>query len=402
MAIALHKVSISSTIYESRPNSFKLGGAVMLSPNGLRVLDSLGVYERIRYKGFNFDKSVFKDENGKTMDGVYYWGHEKLYGYQALRVYREVIINELLTMVHECGIPIKYEMKFSNIVSESEESVEFAFTDGSTAAAPLLIGADGIHSRVRRYMYPSIKPIYSGQIGITSSVARSKLRIPAGEDYMMPVTTVAKPGAFMTAPQDFEGSEFLIGRQHVFPERDREGWDKMLSEKQGLLELLREDATGWPDVVQSALENANEQEIGFWAFYFMPRLERWTSDQQKVIILGDAAHAIPPTAGQGVNQAFEDVYILASLLARLSPKITLPNAISFWQSYRQERVDKVLDLTRKMNAKRLPPAEQAKLPPGSIWKDESSTLGAGVQMKWLYEADVDQHVSSWLEQQRNL
>ena len=78
--------------------------------------------------------------------------------------------------------------------------------------------------------------------------------------------------------------------------------------------------------------------------------------------MGDAAHAIPPTAGQDVNQAFEDTDMLALLLCNVSPRTPRQEAFDYGQDYRQKRVDRVLELTEQMNAKRLPVVEQAKLP----------------------------------------
>ena len=365
----------------------------MLSPNALRVLDDLGVYQRIRNKGFNFDILDFKNEAGEKTD-TYYFGSEKLYGYQALRIYRKVLIDELLLMLEERKIPVKYETKFSHVVSESD-IVEFTFADGFTAKASILIGADGIHSTVRKYIYPALSPKFSSFVAITSAIPRSKLRAPA--DYYMPVTIMAKPGAFVMAPQDVDGSEIMVGTQRAFPERDRAGWEEMLAGQHELLDILHKDLGSWPDIVQSALENITEGKITIWPFYGVPKLDKWASTaENRVIILGDAAHAIPPTAGQGVNQAFEDVYMLALLLAKLSPKITLSNALLFWQTFRQERIDKVLDLTQKMNAKRLPPAEQAKLAAGSIWKGED-VQGEGGQLRWLYEPELDKEVAAWVE-----
>ena len=112
------------------------------------------------------------------------------------------------------------------------------------------------------------------------------------------------------------------------------------------------------------------------------------------MILGDAAHAVPPTTGQGVNQAFENVYILALLLAKLDEKITLTKSLEYWQSFRQERVDRILDLTRSMNNKRLPPAEQEKLPEGAVWKGRAEDME---QMTWLYAPDLEKLVNEWLE-----
>lgn len=368
----------------------------MLSPNALRVLDALGVYERIRRKGYNFDILTFKDEAGQTTD-LYYFGHEKLYGYKALRVYRQVLVNELLAMVEECGIPIKYEKKFSRVVSESDDSVTFEFADGSIESASLLIGADGIHSKVRRYISPSVVPKYSGQLAITCAIPRSKLRMPAGIDYPLPATIMGKHGAFVLAPQDVEGTELLAGTQRVFPERDRAGWEELTSAKNELRDLFQMNMKDWPDIVQSALEDIDPEKISNWPFYLVPRLERWASTKGRVIILGDAAHAIPPTAGQGVNQAFEDTYTLSLLLSKLSSKVPLSDALRFWQDYRQERVDKVLDLTRMMNNKRLPAAERARLAKESVWRDESATRGEGGQLRWLYEPHLDEKMLSWVE-----
>ena len=113
-----------------------------------------------------------------------------------------------------------------------------------------------------------------------------------------------------------------------------------------------------------------------------------------MVILGEAAYAVLPTTGQGVNQAFEDVYMLALFLAKLDEKITLTKSLEYWQSFRQERVDRILDLTRSMNNKRLPPAEQAKLPEGAVWKRRAEDTE---QMTWLYAPDLEKLVNEWLE-----
>ncbi len=211
---------------------------------------------------------------------------------------------------------------------------------------------------------------------------------------------MGKPGAFLLVPQEVDDSELLMGAQRRFEERDRDGWERLGSCKQGLLDMLRENKNDWPDIAQPALEAAPVQDMGIWPFYGIPKLERWASADKRVIIVGDAAHAISPTAGQGVNQTFEDIDMLALLISKLSLGAPLRKALDFWQTYRQEKVDKVLDLTKQMNAKRLPPAEQAKLPPGAIWSDKGKTRGEGG--RWLYEPELHQQVDSWLAEQNGL
>ncbi|KAG5301912.1 kynurenine 3-monooxygenase [Histoplasma ohiense] len=393
LALALHKVHIPCTVYEGRDESYEAGGGITLSPNALRILDKLDVFARVRDKGFHFDTLAFSDGDGVIKD-LYYFGSEKLYGYRGFRIMRHLLINEMKLMLRENGTQIHFNKQFSKVIRDSQDEVVIEFADGSVETSAIVIGADGIHSTVRNHIVPDVKPVYSGMMAISSVCPRSSLRIP--ENFYLPAHILSKAGAFLMVPQEIDGSQLLIGSQRRFPEKDKDGWDALAADKQGLLDMLRENQGDWPDIVQSALENAPVENMGIWPFYGIPKFSKWASSTDRVIVLGDAAHAIPPTAGQGVNQAFEDVNMLALLLSNLSQKTPLGEALKFWQQYRQRRIDKILDLTQKMNAKRLPPAEQAKLPPGSVWADDSATTGEGGQLRWLYEPDLDEDVAEWL------
>ncbi|KAF1949855.1 kynurenine 3-monooxygenase [Byssothecium circinans] len=395
LALALHDLHIKSTVYEARSEDFDQGGGVMLSPNALRVLDSVGVLERVHKRSFHLDVLAFKDDQDKTTD-EYYFGSERLYGYSAIRIMRKELLDEMKAMLQERQIPIHFNSKLNSITADGPDQVEFTFENGNTASAPLLIGADGIHSSVRKSFLPQVKPIYAGFMGINSVVERSQLRIPEG--YHLPATVMAKPGAFLLVPQKPDGSELFIGSQRRFEELDSKGWEALRNDKQKLYDMLQENKSDWPDIVQSALEATPVDRMGFWAFYGIPPLASWLSESKRIILVGDSAHAIPPTAGQGANQAFEDVRSLATLLSKLSAKASLDKAVVKWQAYRQARINKVLDLTKQMNAKRLPEAERAKLPPGAIWSDQSLTRGDGGELRWLYEPDVAKEAEKWAQE----
>ena len=395
LALALHDLNIPSTIYESRSEDLDQGGGVMLSPNALRVLESVGVYQRVRRKSLEFDVLTFKDVKDQTTD-EYYFGSKKLYGYDAIRIMRKELLDEMRVMLKERHIAIHFDSRLDSITSDGLDKVDFTFSNGQTGSAPLVIGADGIHSTVRGTFLPQVKPMYAGFMGINSVVKRSDLRIPDG--YKLPATVMAKHGAFLLVPQKPDGSELFIGSQRRFAELDAAGWEELRKDKQKLYDMLQENKSDWPDVVQSALEATPVDRMGFWAFYGIPPLASWLSDSKRIILVGDAAHAIPPTAGQGANQAFEDVRALATLLAKLSPSVPLDKAAAQWQAYRQDRVKKVLDLTQQMNAKRLPESERAKLPPGAIWTDQSLTRGDGGELRWLYDPDLAQEAQKWVQE----
>ncbi|KAF2192170.1 FAD/NAD(P)-binding domain-containing protein [Zopfia rhizophila CBS 207.26] len=392
LAIALHRQGIASTLYELREPTVSTSGALMLSPNALRILDKLGLYERLSAQGYNFETIAFKNHEQITTDR-YYLGGKKLYQYKALRVYRQVLLTELRAMVKKLQIPVIYGVKFSHVISEDENGVIFAFTDGTRATADILVGADGIHSTVRKYIAPGVKPKYSGQVAITCAIQKSKLEFPERIDYPMPVAIHGKNGAFVMAPQDVDGSEVLAGTQRAYPEQDRAGWDALLADKDQLLSLFRTNIQDWPPIVQSALNNIPEETMAIWPYYVVPKLERWFSPGKRVIILGDAAHAIPPTAGQGASQGFEDSFTLAALLPRLAANLPLDKAVTYWKDMRQDRVDKVVSLTLQLNNTRLPQAEREKLAAeGQTWQSgDSGELG------WLYNAQVEEDVLAWVK-----
>ncbi|KAF2809442.1 FAD/NAD(P)-binding domain-containing protein, partial [Mytilinidion resinicola] len=295
-------------------------------------------------------------------------------------------------MVNQLHIPVTYGLKFSHIISEDDNGVSFAFVDGTRASADILVGADGIHSTVRKYVAPGIVPKYSGQVAITCAIQKTKI-IPSGVHYDMPVAIHGKNGAFVMAPQNVDGSEVLAGTQRAWPEQDRAGWDALLADKEKLLALFRTNIEDWPPTAQSALNNVPENTLSIWPYYVVPKLERWFSPGKRVIILGDAAHAIPPTAGQGASQGFEDSFTLAALLPRLAANLPLDKALVYWKDMRQERVDKVIALTLQLNNTRLPQAEREKLEKeGKAWQS-----GDAGELGWLYNALVEEDVLAWVK-----
>ena len=360
----------------------------------------MGVYKEIQKHGYNFKALTYKNEAGETTD-AYYFGHAQLYGYDGLRIDRHIVIGKLLKALLEYGIGVNHEKKFSHIVSETTDSVIFAFEDGSEASAPLLIGADGVHSAVRKQIFPFAEATYSGLMAMIGRIETAKIRFPV-ENYDLPVHIVARPGAFLIVPEDYNGSRTMAAMQKRFPGRDQDGWRELRADGDEVLRIYRGELSEWPSIAQSAIEAVTAENLSIWPFYLVPKLGKWMSDTGSIVLIGDAAHAIAPSAGQGVNQAVEDSYMLALVLSKISLQISISKALGFWQTFRKERVEKVIELTAQVNARRLPLAEQAKLPPGAIWKDDSSVSGEGGQLRWLYEPDLDQVVASWAEEKAKL
>lgn len=401
MALALHELGISSTVYEARSThsaSKSSSGALMLSPNGLRILDRLGLYSQLKEKSYPFEHVHYKDANEQTMDS-YPLGDEVAYGYKAFRIYRQELLNILYNACFQRGIPIKFNKKFVQVFSETENNVTFELSDGTTETSSLLIGADGIHSKMREYVAPGVRKRFMGMTALTWETPTKQLRIPEDKDYKFPASILTPNGVFVLAPQKPDGSAMLSGTQFPIQDQPRDGWDALMADKQGLMEQVRQNMGAWPDIVQSALEDINADTMNMWVFYAIPRLQKWTSEKHhRVLILGDAAHAIPPTTGNGASQAFEDVMSLALVLSTLNEKKDLrwEDASEFWQKMRQDRIEQLLLLTKQLNNKRLPLEKQRLLNEEDLWVDNSAQDPQ--QMAWLYTPQFEEQIAAWAEQ----
>jgi 2-polyprenyl-6-methoxyphenol hydroxylase-like FAD-dependent oxidoreductase len=296
LALSLHAQNISSIVYEASTPEERFAGAVMLSPNSLHVLDKLGILQNIKSKGWAFQKVNMITTEGRKLDEQYL-GDKAIFGYDALRVYRNVLVNSLKDACSERGIDVRYNKKFISIISESEKDITNAFNDGTEATHPLLFAADGIHSKIRAAVLPNKDPVYTGQLVVAGAVASSSLAKSSTHDLTQPVAEAAreKQPPFIMAPQNANASEFLIGTQRQHPEEDREGWARIAKDHDFHMKFLLEGIEQRSELMQSAGRGIIKESIYTWPFYITPHLERWHSEKGRVVIIGDAAHSLSPT-----------------------------------------------------------------------------------------------------------
>ena len=397
LALTLKQQGINATVFELRQADYKVGGAIGVAPNGLRILDQLGVFQRVRTKGCYFDVMTFKSDQGFQTTGTQLFGGGGKYGYQTVIISRYGLLVELRAAAQEQGIPVEMGRRFVGVVSEDENGVRFAFEDGSQEVADILVGADGMNSLVRQSIFPDIKPLYSGFIGGTFGVDWGRLRFPPGQEVPSPtaLTIHGSKGAMMFAPRPFSHTNALVIRQVRYPEQDRDGWEALQQKRDELVGLLQSDMDDWSDVSRSALEQLSHPEIAdlnLWPFCSMQKLDSWFSPIGRIIFLGDAAHAMLPSAAQGANQAIESAYTLAILLSSLSAPLDLPTTLKAWQEYRQGRLDKVLEIIERLNYLRLTDTEKSQLPPEKVAQFQNAHTDIAANFNFIYSADVKDDV----------
>ncbi|OQU95922.1 FAD binding domain-containing protein [Cladophialophora immunda] len=388
LALFLRKQDVPCVIYEVRDENFRKGGDIALSPNALRVLDHVGIYGRIRKCGWNYDDVQMITVAGKYL-GSHTWGGLRRYHYQCLRINRDVVRQALLSEVRLQGIPMHFGKRCVGL-AEDGDTISLAFEDGETIHTEFLIGADGIHSPTRQYLYPGSFSKYSGLLVALGHTQR-RLMGASMEGVQLPCMFFGKNGTFSILPNSYDGEEIGYFITTDVPDRGESNWAALEKDKQAISNIFDEitEEPGWPQFVRDLSRTTPLEHFRTWPFAKVPDLEHWVSRSGKMILIGDAAHAIPPSGGQGAASAFEDAETLAYVLARLNlPESTLPDmkqCLQRWETHRMERIGQILDYTtRAGNIRKRSSGLMQMVKEWSIWAMFKYYQYRGGGPAWIY------------------
>ena len=401
-ALSLHAHGIPCTIYEARPapaadssnqTSYFTpngdGGYLALAPNALRVLDRIGAYEKIRTAGFNFEQMQMRSARNMSLLGSVQTGADKEKGYKSVRVARGHVRRVLLNLAEENAVKIEFDRKFSRL-EESSQGVTVYFDDQTTVKADLVIGADGIHSKLRDHLESNTKPVFSGMVGVGGPLDAAKLD-DVRHGTQMPCMVMGKGNSFAFMPCSYDGSKLAVFATFEMKDRSRDDWNAFMKDQGHLKSMMttaHDENSEWPEIVKKACLELNAEEMFAWPTYQVPTLQRYVSEAGKVVLLGDSAHGIPPHGGQGAAMAFEDAATLADVIAAKDSNVLLERLLR-WQEHRTSRIEQVKGLVGRLGSYR-------KASPGlvqQIVKEWMMTAffwwkGGDSGTEWLYGYDT--------------
>ncbi|KAJ5653945.1 hypothetical protein N7490_000948 [Penicillium lividum] len=353
------QTNIACTIYELRPEPTTLGGAIGIQPNGLRLLDRLGVYDAFAARGFGGSVTTWHslrlygghDVGSTDMVG---WAREQT-GYGYLRIKRRDIVEILVEAVERAGIKIHFGKRLvkTENFDEADDSgrrgrVRVTFEDGSTDEADLLLGCDGIHSFVRRsYVDPDHGPEYSGVSGLGAVIPSEELKTETVEQIHGIEATLTEEGMLVVNPCLPNKEEMFMFFSKWVPLPDtgdsRDGWEIHGKEevdgfKEQLLITLQDAQGKWVEALRDLIGSTSA--VNFYPVYRLPLGGRWS--RGRCALVGDAAHAMSPHAGQGVSMALEDVFLLSRLLE--DPERPIEEVFEKYDRIRRPRVSEIFQM----------------------------------------------------------
>ncbi|HEY7549920.1 MAG TPA: FAD-dependent monooxygenase [Hyphomicrobiaceae bacterium] len=311
LALALARCGLRSIVLERQARPTAAGAGIQLGPNGVRVLEALGVANALRpCVGEPEAIEVRAGASGRLLarlplgrwiaarHGAPYWVAHRGDLHDALLA---AVAGDPLIEVHT-GFEVA-------TVAQTPARVSVADVDGHRRAGPVLVGADGLWSAVRAALTPGSAPRPAG-----ATAARTV--IPAGRAGPLAAADVGvwlTPAAHVVHYPVRRGSEValvVIAREPQAGERAGRGWDTQAD----AAALGRRLAPFHHSLTEILLPGAGRSwPWREWTLYTLPPLPAWV--QGRVVLLGDAAHPMLPYLAQGGAMALEDAVVLGDCLA---------------------------------------------------------------------------------------
>lgn len=332
-AMALQKAGIDAVVREAHPaRADEVGSFLTVASNGVDALRVLGADEHALAAGFATPEMTLRSHNGKRL-GTVRTGRAVDDGTGSRTIRRGDLYRALHDEAQARGIGIEPGRRLVG-AHDVGDRVRAIFEDGSEEEADVLIGADGVHSRVRRLIDSGApSPRFSGLINTAGCATGVPVDSPPG-GYELIFGRRAFFG-YVNAPDGEVWWFANVPRRHE-PGRDGAG---ALASRERLLELFAGDAGP-----ATALIEATPEIMPASPIHYIRSLPLW--HRGRMVLVGDAAHAPSPTSGQGASLSIEDALVLAKCLRDTSG---VEAGFAAFAAARRPRVERIAKWAARMN-----------------------------------------------------
>jgi 2-polyprenyl-6-methoxyphenol hydroxylase-like FAD-dependent oxidoreductase len=332
LAPMLARTGVAVEVIERTPAWQPVGTGMYLPGNAVRALRALGLETRVASRAIEIQRQRFCDHRGRLLcevDVARLWAAVG----PCLAVHRADLHAFLRGAARQ--VPIRIGLAVERI-AQREGIVCVEFSDATSGEYDLVVGADGIHSAVRRLTFdPAAVPRPVGQVGW-------RFLAPRPPEVTTWSVMLGRRTAFLTLPLTGDRlycyCDVVSSPGRDAPERPRVEWPRTLfSEFADPAATLLDALDAAADIHISRIEEV--------------ALDRWA--RERVVLIGDAAHATSPNMAEGAAMALEDALVLTDCLRRIP---AIPDAIAAFEARRRPRTDWVRAQThRRDHTRYLPP-----------------------------------------------
>ena len=300
-AHALQTFGMKAEVFETAPALGEIGAAVNVSPQAVKALQAIGVGDQVAAVG-NTSPGIYT-RNMQTGEFLELNDRHKAaarYGAPYYTFHRADLLDALASGLDHGAIHLDHRL---TRIAERSDRIGLAFANGTEVEAEIVIGADGVRSVIRQALYGDDNPTYTGQM-----VWRALLNggdVPA--EVLEPTGHIqwVGPGCHLLA-------YYIRGRKlvNIVTQEDTDKWVEEGWSTRGDPDEMRLSFPNPEPRLETLLSVVTT--CSKWGLFTRPLTQNW--GRGRIQLIGDAAHAMLPNAGQGACQAFEDAYILARWL----------------------------------------------------------------------------------------
>jgi salicylate hydroxylase len=381
-ALALLKRGFDVDVYEQASELREVGAGVQLSANGIRVLHELGVLEPFRALACEAEGKEIRLWNSGQMWKLFEVGLESVerYGFGHYLTYRPDLLAVLADGVRRekpDAIHLNARCTGFEQSADGNQGVTLHYESEGVkkqATGDALVGADGVHSRIRQALFGDDHPVYTGMLSWRGVMPMDKL--PARMRRMVGTNWVGPGGHVVHYPVHRGEYMNFNGIMEV------EGWQVESWSASGTHEECHACFKGWNDDIHTMIDNFATPYK--WALMGREPLTKWSVG--RVSLLGDACHSMLPMLAQGAVMSLEDGFILGRALEAAGSDVV--QGLQRYEQARMVRTTKVV-LGSAENGKRFQSRTLADAAAAQAYVDREWTPEKVRQRyEWLFSYDV--------------
>jgi 6-hydroxynicotinate 3-monooxygenase len=328
-ATLLQKAGFEVDIYEQAPEFSRIGAGIHMGPNIMKIFRRMGIEQQLSDMGSHPDFWFSRDgASGDYLSRIALGEFSrKEYGASYITVHRGDL-HALQISTIKPGT-----MHFNKCVSKIEETangVRLSFADGTHAEADIVIGADGINSKIREELLGAERPLYSGWVAHRALI-RSEVLTKYNLNFENCVKWWSEDRHMMVYHTTGKRDEYyyVTGVPHA-------AWDFQGSSVDSSREEMAEAFKDYCPTVQALIESTDT--VTKWPLLNRNPLPLWS--RGRLVLLGDACHPMKPHMAQGAGMAIEDAAMLTRCLQEtgLSDYST---AFDLYETARKDRASRV-------------------------------------------------------------
>lgn len=314
-ALALEKKGFTIEIYEQANELKSVGAGIILGNNAMQVYKHLGIATALKQFGHELTNLSITDSHFNILSRTNLSYYSTKYKVPTLAIHRGQLQTTLLNSLQNTTIHLGHKVVS---ISKNDSNYSITFENGITIQRPLIIGADGIHSSIRKYIFPK-------------SCIRSTHQI-----CYRGIAHYSVPKMYKQQLYEAWGTNARFGFVPI--DKNSVYWYAIKkSDTDFNVSFTFKD---FHPIVPTLIANTNLDYIHKSEMTDLAPLKYWYKDS--ICLIGDAAHATTPNMGQGACQAIEDAYNLAECF-NLND---ISNSFKKFQKTRIKKISKVVRTSR--------------------------------------------------------